>query len=165
MAVFHGNDFDESAAFVLPVRELCRRAGTARRLEMFPEKRKKLLLVPGARQHAFQIDRADVAAQVEVVGRVVDIGDAAGHARAEVDAGWTEHHDPAAGHVFAPVVADALDDRRESAVADREAFARLSVEEDSAGHRMVPDLSVSEHISPVGTGQDDSNPNQCRHTA
>ena len=56
--------------------------------------------------------------------RVVEIGPAAGHPRPEVGADGTEHDDGPAGHVFAAVRADPLDDGLGAAVADREAHPR-----------------------------------------
>ena len=47
----------------------------------------------------------------------------------EVEAGRAEHHDAAAGHVLAAVVADALDDRHRARVADGEALAGEAAEE------------------------------------
>lgn len=45
------------------------------------------------------------------------VGDAAGHARGHVASHLAEHHHAAAGHVFARVVADTLDDGQRSGVA------------------------------------------------
>jgi hypothetical protein len=51
------------------------------------------------------------------------IGDAARHAGREVAAGLAEHDDDAAGHVFAAVVAHALDHRDRAGIAHREPLA------------------------------------------
>ena len=54
---------------------------------------------------------------------VEHIGDAARHAGREVAAGLADHHDDAAGHVFAAMVADAFDDGDGAGVAHRETLA------------------------------------------
>ena len=51
-----------------------------------------------------------VAAARELAVVVEHVGDAAAHARREVPPGPAEHDDAPAGHVFAAVIADALDD-------------------------------------------------------
>ena len=69
--------------------------------------------------------------------RVVDIGDAARHAGGEVAPGLAQHHHHAAGHVFAAVVAAALDHRDRAGVAHREALAGDALEIRLAGDRAV----------------------------
>src|SRR5690606_19078976 len=64
---------------------------------------------------------------------------AVGHAGAEVEAGLPEHHHPAASHVLAAMIADALDNRRRAAVANREALADLACDEECAAGRAVED--------------------------
>ena len=54
---------------------------------------------------------------------VEHVGDAARHAGREIAPGRAEHHDHAAGHVFAAVVARPLDDRDGAGIAHREALA------------------------------------------
>src|SRR5262249_4300977 len=54
--------------------------------------------------------------------------DAARHARREITSGATEHHNDAARHVFAAVVARAFDDGNGARVADGEAFASHAAE-------------------------------------
>ena len=85
------------------------------------------------------LDHLVVDLAVEVAVGVVDVGDAAGHAGAEVAAGVAEHDHAAAGHVLAAVVADALDDRGGARVAHAEALADDAAEEDLAAGRAVPD--------------------------
>ncbi len=68
--------------------------------------------------------RLVVAVLVEEVSIfVVDPGQTAGHARAEVDAGGAEDDGQAARHVFAAVIAHAFDDGKSAGVAHREALA------------------------------------------
>ena len=69
--------------------------------------------------------------------RVVDERHAAGEAGAEIVADLAEHHDGAAGHVFAAIGAAAFDDRDRPRVADREPLARLPGREQLAGCRAV----------------------------
>src|SRR6185312_3777097 len=87
--------------------------------------------------NAFQIDAGLVAQAREPALRVVDIGDPAGHAGGEVAARLAENGDDAAGHVFAAVVAGALDDRDSARVPDREALAGHALEIRFAGDRPV----------------------------
>src|SRR5262249_13603565 len=61
----------------------------------------------------------------------------AGHAGAEVHAAAAEHDDDAAGHVFAAVVADALDDGERAGVAHAEAFAGAAGRVEFAAGRAV----------------------------
>ena len=60
----------------------------------------------------FEADHILVAVRGEVTGLVEHIGDAAAHARGEIASRPAEHEYPPAGHVFATVVANGLDDRR-----------------------------------------------------
>jgi hypothetical protein len=71
---------------------------------------------------------------------VEHVGHAAGHARREVAAGLAEHHDGAAGHVFAAVVARAFDDADRAGVAHGEALARDAAE--VASPSMAPYITV-----------------------
>ena len=66
-------------------------------------------------------------------------GHAAGHAGAEVAAGRAEDDDPAAGHVLAAVVADALDHGDGPGVAHAEALAHHAPDEDLAAGGAVED--------------------------
>ncbi len=70
-------------------------------------------------------------------GRVVEVRPAAGHPGPEVGADRTKDDDRAAGHVFAAVRADPLDDGLGAAVADREAHPRPADEVEPAGGRAV----------------------------
>ena len=70
-------------------------------------------------------------------GFVQHIGYAARHARREIAAGRAEHDDNAAGHVFAAVIADALDHRNGARVAHRKTFASDAAEIDLAGNRAI----------------------------
>ena len=58
---------------------------------------------------------------------------------AEVAAGRPEHDHATTGHVLAAVVADALDHRERTGVADAEALADDAAQEDLAARRAVAD--------------------------
>ena len=64
---------------------------------------------------------------VTIAGAIAQhVCQAARHTRAHIDPDWAEDdHDPG-GHVFASVLAHALDNSQGAAIADREALARLS---------------------------------------
>lgn len=70
------------------------------------------------------VDQLVVVAISEFLIRVVDEGEATGHAGAEVVAGFTQHDDAAAGHVFAAMVARAFDDGQRAGVAHPETLTR-----------------------------------------
>ena len=73
-------------------------------------------------------------------------GEAAAHSCGEVAAGRSKHNDAAAGHVFAAVVADALDDRAGARVANREALAGKAAEEGTAVGCAVKDRVAGDHV-------------------
>ena len=56
----------------------------------------------------------------EIAGFIQHVGNAAGHARGEIAAGLAQHHHAPAGHVFATVIADGLDDRVHAASCARQ---------------------------------------------
>src|SRR5262245_40096526 len=74
-------------------------------------------------RHGCKIDNGEVAAAREVAGLVEDVGDAARHAGGEVAPGRADDQDDAAGHVFAAMVADALDHGDGTGIAHGEALA------------------------------------------
>ena len=59
----------------------------------------------------FEIDHVEVAERVEQLLLVEHVGDAAAHAGGKIAAGAADDDHRAAGHVFAAVIADPLDDR------------------------------------------------------
>ena len=96
---------------------------------------------------AFVLLGLQEAAMVEAIGEkaavlVVDPGEAAGHAGAEVDASGSEDDCEAAGHVFAAVIADAFDDGRapELRTAKRSP-ARPAAKNESAGGAVESDVA------------------------
>src|SRR6185312_9053648 len=84
-----------------------------------------------------QVDHREVAQRAETAVRIVDVGDAAGHAGREVAPGLPEHRHHAAGHVFAAVVAHALDDGHGARVAHGETLAGHALEVGLAGDGAV----------------------------
>ena len=74
--------------------------------------------------HRLDVHHLQVALGVEELVLVEHVGDAAAHARGEVHARPAQHHDDAAGHVLAAVVAHALHHGDGAGVAHREALAR-----------------------------------------
>ena len=106
-----GPFFEEAAGMALPVAATCR-STSARNSSRVDFARYRL-----------EQDRLAVDLVRELAVGVVDERDAIGHAGAEVGAGRAEHHDRAAGHVLAAMVADAFDNSGSAAVADAEALA------------------------------------------
>src|SRR6185437_14800413 len=90
--------------------------------------------------------------RLEASRGVVDVGHPAAHAGGEVAAGIAQHHDHAAGHVFAAVVAEALHHRHGAGVADREALAGYALEigfaRDGAIEHRVADDDVAGGLAP-----------------
>src|SRR6185312_15045450 len=88
------------------------------------------------------------------------VSDAARHAGREVAAGLAEHDDDAAGHVFAAMVARALDDGDGAGVADGETLAgnapEVALAVDGAIHHGVADDDrLFRHDAGVGRRLDD----------
>ena len=75
--------------------------------------------------------------RLEGAGCIPDVRDAAAHAGREVATGLAEHHRPAAGHVFAAMVARALHHRLGAAVPHAEPLAADAANEDLAARRPV----------------------------
>src|SRR3989442_1689566 len=81
-------------------------------------------------------------------GRLVEyVGEAVGHARAEVAPDLTQHHDRAAGHVLAAVASRALDDRDRAGVPHREPIARASGREQRPTGRAVQGGVAENHVA------------------
>ncbi len=94
-----------------------------------------------------EIDHLEVDTLGEVAARVVDVGDPPRHPGPEVPPRRPEHHDPAPGHVLAPVVPHPFHHRRGPRVAHAEALPHLAahvalaaggpVEDDVAGDDLL----------------------------
>src|SRR5207302_10885940 len=78
--------------------------------------------------HRFELYHGEIAAPRKGSVLVEHVGDAAGHAGGKITTGDTQNHHNAAGHIFAAVIARALDDRDGSRVANREPLARNATE-------------------------------------
>ena len=100
---------------------------------------KQFRFISGMRHDRFQVHAAQVAFLIEVVVRIIHVGQAAGHSRGEIDAHLAEHRHTAPGHVFTAVVADAFHHHFGAAVADGETFPGLPVKEDAAGSGPIAD--------------------------
>ena len=87
-----------------------------------------------------------VAALGERAVGVVDERHAAGHARGEVVSGGTDHHHDAPGHVFATVVAHALDHGLRARVPHGEALARAAAEEGPARRGAIERHVAEDHV-------------------
>src|SRR5438445_78868 len=74
---------------------------------------------------------------MEVAAFIQYIGNAAGHAGSEIAPGGADDHDPAAGHVFAAMIADRFDDGVDAAVADAEPFAGHAANVGLAARRAI----------------------------
>src|SRR5262249_17795478 len=83
------------------------------------------------------VDHAEVATPPEIALDVQHVRDATGHAGAEIPPGAAEHDAPAARHGLAAVVADALDDRVNPAVAHAEPLPGHATHERFAAGRAV----------------------------
>src|SRR5947208_2529052 len=78
-----------------------------------------------------------VAVTAEITYFVQDISDTSRHAGGEIPARRPKHHDAAAGHVFAAVIAHRLDNRVHAAVADAEALTGHAADVGLPGRRPV----------------------------
>src|SRR6185312_9850082 len=88
-------------------------------------------------RHRLEIDHGEVAAALEIAFLIQHIGDAARHASGEVAARRPDHHHYTTGHIFAAVVAGALDDGNGARVAHGEALAGDATEVALAGDGAV----------------------------
>ena len=134
-----GLNFRESRTELRPIREqgggLC---GTGLRLVPFQE-REQVRLFRGGFFHGEEVERIQIAIEVKVARLVENIGNAARHARAEVDAGRSEHRHHATRHVFAAMVAHALHHKRRPGIAHGETLTRRAGDEDLTRGRAVGD--------------------------
>src|SRR5215207_7406678 len=85
----------------------------------------------------FERDHFHVATRREIAGHIEHVSHAATHAGGEVASRRAKHDDAAAGHVFAAVVADALDDRAHAGVAHAESLAGHAADVSLAARRAV----------------------------
>ena len=81
----------------------------------------------------------------------LNVGEATRHAGTKIEADRTENHGDSAGHVFATVLADALDDGSGSAVTDGETFANLPRDEELAGGSAIQHRVAGKHVAALGS--------------
>src|SRR5215469_9925040 len=114
-------------------------------------------------RHRLKLNHCQVTTRLERAVLIEDIGDATRHAGREIAAGASKHHDDAAGHIFAAMVAGALDDRNGPGIADGEAFtghaAEIALAFDCAvKHRVSDDNRFFRHNARIGRRPDDQSP-------
>src|SRR5580693_3172869 len=85
----------------------------------------------------FELDLTLIAEAGEAALRVPDIGNPARHSGREIAPRIADHDDHAAGHIFAAMIARALDDGGDTRIAHREALARDTLEIGLASDRAV----------------------------
>ena len=83
--------------------------------------------------HLFETDHRNVGLLGKLARLIEHVSDTARHAGGEVSAGGAEHDDAATGHVFAAVVAHALNHGGDAGVADGETLAGAAVDVDLTG--------------------------------
>ena len=81
-----------------------------------------------------------------------NVGEAASHAGAEIQAERAEDEDDAAGHIFAAVLADAFDNREGAAIANGEALASAACDEELAGSGAVKNRVARENVTAARGG-------------
>src|SRR5581483_100171 len=112
------------------------------------------------RQHRLELYHREIAQIREVAGLVQHIGDAARHAGREVAPRFAEHHHDAAGHVFAAMIARALDHRDRAGIADRKALAGNATEiafafDRAVQHGVADDDGLLRHDAAIARRLDD----------
>ena len=93
-----------------------------------PDTRRNFGLLVGGAHDRLETDHRRIAAAMELAVVIPDIGHATGHAGRKVATGTTKHHNGAAGHVFAAMVAGAFDHRHRARVAHRKPLTGHAVE-------------------------------------
>src|SRR5271157_495914 len=130
-------DFDKAIDQIVPVVENHLGAWAAGQLQMAADEVPDGLYILRLEQR-LQIDRLQIAALFgEVAALIKDVGDAAAHASGEIATTGPEDHDQTVRHVFAAVIADALDHSGCTGVADGKALAGDSVKETFTTGRTV----------------------------
>src|SRR5947209_13380869 len=104
-----------------------------------PQLARELRLLLRLGEQRLEIDHRRIAALGKLALEVKHVSDAAGHAGREVSSRGSQNDDRAAGHVFAAMVTDALDDRAGAGIAHREALAGDATEVGFAGDRTIED--------------------------
>src|ERR1035437_2222947 len=132
---------DELRHELPPVRQHLRGAVALRvglvALDQFPDDLDFVGVLQG-----FAADHFLVAMRREIAGFIQHISHAAGHAGGKVAPGPAQNNHAPAGHVFATMIADALDDRIHAAVPHAEPFARHAAHE-----RLAARGSIECHVA------------------
>ena len=99
----------------------------------------------------FQLDHRGVAAIFEQALIIQHVGNAAGHARAEVAAGRAQHGNSTASHVLATVIPRSFDDCRCTRIANTKALTSDATEicfaRDGTVHHGVADDDIFQRIT------------------
>ena len=147
-----GEDLEEEGEGGGPVGEEAVGEGGGGGGKMGAEEAEEGRFFGSAGEDGVEVDGVEVAAEVEVAVEVEDVGGAARHAGAEVDAGRTQDQGFAARHVFEGVVANAFGHQGRAGVADAEAFAGAAVEVDGAARGAVGDDVAGDGVGFGGVG-------------
>jgi len=89
-----------------------------------------------------------------------NVCEAPGHPRAKIEPERAEHHNDAAGHVFAAMLANTFDDRQRTAVTNRKAFPGAPGDVQLSGSRAIQNSVPGEHIPALRSGWARSNRNR-----
>src|SRR5690242_15871367 len=82
-----------------------------------------------------------------------NVGQAASHAGAEIEAERAEDKHDTAGHVFAAVLANPFNDRKSAAIADGKALAGAACHEEPAGCGAVENCVARQDVPAAGGGR------------
>ena len=139
-------DLDEARGHIVPVVENPLGTAAGRQLQVRQQEISDDYHIRLVEQ-GLQIDGIEITPLLGKVSALVeDISGTAAHSSSEISAAGAEHQNDAVGHVLAAVVADTLNDRGRSGVADSKAFAGNSVEERFAAGRAVKGNVADEDI-------------------
>src|SRR5690554_1461604 len=120
------------------------------------------LVLVSVRLQALKLHHGQVAAAAQAVVRVPYISYAAGHPGSKITASCSQHHNRAARHVFAAMIAGALHHSRGARVAHGKAFAGDAIEigfsrQGAVQHRVAGnDVVGAEAAKVIGRANDDA---------
>src|SRR6266404_526982 len=115
------------------------------------------VLLKGAAQPGLligvRLGELDEIAVQDVVGfGAQNVSEAAGHARAKIEAEGSKNQGDSAGHVFASVLANAFDDRERAAIAHGETFPGAAGDKELAGRGSVENGITGKDIAAARSG-------------
>src|SRR5690242_7042183 len=142
--IFDGHDEHEMAKRLFPAREDVSRARAAGVTRVLLHEPSQDVAIVGV-DHWPELHHVAITEAPEVTPLIEDEGDATAHARGEVPSRPTEHDDHTARHIFAAVVADALDDRERTTISHGEALAGDTTEVRLAGRRTIQHGVADDH--------------------